>query len=40
MILTFSLNFALSNNYLEVTIQCLEPKILNVKNDVLFVFIL
>ena len=35
--LTYILDLALSNKYLEVIIQCLEPKIFNEKVDVLFV---
>ena len=31
-----SLDLALSNKYLEMVIQCLEPKILNEKVEVLF----
>ena len=34
----YSLDFALSNKYFELIIQCLEPKILNEKVEVLFVF--
>ena len=33
---SYSLDFALSNKYLEVILQCLEPKILNEKVEVLF----
>ena len=36
----YSLDFALSNKYFELIIQCLEPKILTEKVQVLFVFIL
>ena len=35
-VLTYSLDFALSNTYLEVIILSLEPKILNEKVEVLF----
>ena len=35
-ILTYRLDFALSNKYLEVIILCLVPKILNEKVEVLF----
>ena len=35
-VLINSLDLALSNKYLQVTIQCLEPKILNEKVEVLF----
>ena len=35
-ILTYSIDWSLSNKYLQVTIQCLEPKIFNVKVEVLF----
>ena len=38
-ILTYSMGLALSNRYLEVIIQCLEPKILNEKVAVLFDFL-
>ena len=34
--LTYSLDLALSNNNLEVTIQCLEPKVFYEKVEVLF----
>ena len=34
----YSLDFALSNKYFELIIQCLEPKILTEKVEVLFVF--
>ena len=37
-ILTYSLDFALSNEYLKVIIQCLKLEILNVKVEVLFDF--
>ena len=37
-ILSYSLDLILSNKYLEVVIQCLEPKILNKKVDILFFF--
>ena len=33
MILTYSLDLAQSNKYLNVTIQCLEPNVSNVKVD-------
>ena len=36
---TYSMDFDLSNKYLEVTIQCIEPKIFNMKVEVLFDFI-
>ena len=36
MILTYSLVYALSNNYLKVIIKSLEAKILNEKVEVLF----
>ena len=32
-ILSYSLDLALSNNYLQVTIKFLEPKVFNVKDD-------
>ena len=35
-VLTYSLDFALSNKYLELIIKSLEPKILNEKVEVLF----
>ena len=35
-ILNYGLESALSNNYLEVTILCLEPKVFNVLVEVLF----
>ena len=35
-ILTYILHFALSNKYLNMIIQCLEPKIFNEKVEVLF----
>ena len=34
-ILTYSLDFVLSNKYIQVTMQCLEPKIFNEKIEVL-----
>ena len=36
-VLTYSLDFFLSNNYLEVIIKCLEHKIFNEKVEVLLV---
>ena len=38
--LIYSLEFALSNKYFEIIIQCLEPKIFNVIVEVLFGFII
>ena len=35
-ILTYSLDLAVSNKYLKVTKQCLEPKVNNVKVELLF----
>ena len=35
-ILTYSLDLVQSNEYLQVTIQCLESKVFNVKVEVLF----
>ena len=35
-IVTNSMDFALTNTYLEVIIQCLEPKIFSEKVEVLF----
>ena len=37
-ILTYILDFALSNKYLKVIIHCLEPMIFNEKAEVLFDF--
>ena len=37
-ILTYILDFALSNKYLKVIIHCLEPMISNEKGDILFGF--
>ena len=37
-ILSYSWDFALSNKYLEVIIQCLEPKLFDDKVEVLFDF--
>ena len=37
---TYSLDFALSNKYLEMIIQSLEPKIFNEKVEILFGFFL
>ena len=37
-ILPYSLDLVLSNKYLEVIIQSLEPKILNEKAEVLFYY--
>ena len=37
-IFTYILNLALSNKYLKVIVQCLKPKILNEKVEVLFDF--
>ena len=37
-ILTYSMDLALLNKYLEVVIQCLEPKIFDEKVEFLFVF--
>ena len=34
----YSVDFGLSNKYFELIIQCLEPKILTEKVEVLFVF--
>ena len=39
-VLTYSLDLALSNKYLEVIMLHLKPKIFNEKLDVLFVFFL
>ena len=36
--ITYRLDLALSNKYLQVIILCLEPKILNEKVEVLFDF--
>ena len=38
-ILTYILDFALSNKYLKIIKNGLEPKIFNEKSDVLFVLI-
>ena len=35
-IFAYSLDLVLSNKYIQVTIQCLEPKVFNVKVEVLF----
>ena len=37
-IFTFTMDFALSNKYLEVIMHCLKPKIFNEKVEVLFDF--
>ena len=37
-VVTYSMNFALFNKYLEVVILCLEPEIFNEKVEVLFVY--